>query len=137
MHKRKQVVSHTIDPGLRGVNVGTTEICPVGEEDFHLSYRGYLIEDLARNCTFEEVSYLLIYDDLPNKDQLSEWTSRLSENRFLPEPLKRILDTLPKDAHPMIQFNSAILAIRKSGKYQEIQNKYFDFDIYGSETSAN
>ncbi len=111
MHKRKQEVSSTIDPGLRGVNVGTTAICPVGEADFHLSYRGYLIEDLARTCTFEEVSYLLIHDNLPNKDQLSEWTSQLTENRYLPEPLKKILDTLSNDAHPMAVLRTAISAL--------------------------
>ncbi len=111
MPKRKQDVKFKIDSGLRGVNVGTTSICPVGEEGVHLSYRGYLIEDLARNCSFEEVSYLLIHDDLPNKDQLSEWTSQLTENRYLPEPLRKILDTLSKDAHPMAVLRTAISAL--------------------------
>ncbi|MHA2245003.1 MAG: citrate/2-methylcitrate synthase [Candidatus Hodarchaeales archaeon] len=111
MHKRKQEVSYTVDPGLRGVNVGTTAICPVGEKDLHLSYRGYLIEDLARNCTFEEVSYLLIHGYLPTKKQLSKWTSQLTENRYLPEPLKKILNTLSKDAHPMAVLRTAISAL--------------------------
>ncbi|MFX1284093.1 MAG: citrate/2-methylcitrate synthase [Promethearchaeota archaeon] len=108
MPKRKLEVTYKIDPGLRGVDVGTTSICPVGEEGIHLSYRGYLIEDLARNCTYEEVSYLLIHGDLPNKDQLSEWTSQLNNNRFLPEPLKNVLNDLPKDTHPMALLRTAI-----------------------------
>ena len=131
MHKRKQEVSHTIDPGLRGVNVGTTEICPVGEEDFHLSYRGYLIEDLARNCTFEEVSYLLIYDDLPNKDQLSEWTTRLTENRYFPEALKKILDILSKDAHPMAVLRTAISALGTFEPEENSTNKQQALRILG------
>ena len=73
MPKRKIDVDATIDPGLRGINIGTTAICPVGEKGIHLSYRGYAIEELARYSTFEEVSYLLINGDLPTKEQLSGW----------------------------------------------------------------
>lgn len=108
MPKRKQEVSSKVDPGLRGIDVGTTAICPVGEEGIHLSYRGYLIEELAKNCTYEEVSYLLIHGDLPNKDQLTEWISQLNNNRFLPEPLQKVLNDLPKDTHPMALLRTAI-----------------------------
>jgi len=108
MPKRKQEVSYKADPGLRGINVGTTAICPVGEEGIHLSYRGYLIEELARNSTYEEVSYLLINGDLPNEEQLYEWRSQLNKNRLLPELLKKILDDLPKDTHPMALLRTVI-----------------------------
>lgn len=108
MPKRKQAVSYSVDPGLRGINVGTTAICPVGEEELDLSYRGYLVEELARNSTFEDVSYLLINGDLPNKEQLSKWTAQLNNNRYLPESLKDILDILSKDAHPMSMLRTAI-----------------------------
>ncbi|MFX0125907.1 MAG: citrate/2-methylcitrate synthase [Candidatus Hodarchaeota archaeon] len=108
MPKRKLGVKYKIDPGLRGINVGTTEICPVGEEGTHLSYRGYLIEELARKCSYEEVSFLLIHGDLPNTYQLADWTSQLKENRFLPKNLQKILDTLPKNTHPMSVLRTAI-----------------------------
>ncbi|MHA2304479.1 MAG: citrate/2-methylcitrate synthase [Candidatus Hodarchaeales archaeon] len=131
MPKRKQDVKFKIDSGLRGINVGTTTICPVGEEGVHLSYRGYLIEDLARNCTFEEVSYLLIHDDLPNKDQLSEWTSQLTENRYLPEPLRKILDTLSKDAHPMAVLRTAISALGTFEPEEKSTGKHHALRILG------
>ncbi|MFX0209592.1 MAG: citrate/2-methylcitrate synthase [Candidatus Hodarchaeota archaeon] len=111
MPKRKLGVKYKIDPGLRGVNVGTTAICPVGEEAIHLSYRGYLIEELARNCTYEEVSHLLIHGNLPNKHKLAEWTSQLSENRSLPKKLQKLLDTLPKNAHPMSVLRTTISSL--------------------------
>lgn len=123
MPKRKQEVSYKVDPGLRGINVGTTAICPVGEEGVHLSYRGYLIEELARNCTYEEVSYLLINDDLPNKGQINEWTTLLNKNRFLPEYLQKILDDLPKDTHPMALLRTAISALGTIEPEKDLEGK--------------
>jgi 2-methylcitrate synthase len=123
MPKRKQEVSYKVDPGLRGINVGTTAICPVGEEGVHLSYRGYLIEELARNSTYEEVSYLLINDDLPNKGQLNEWKTQLNKNRFLPEYLQRILDDLPKDTHPMALLRTAISTLGTIEPEKDLEGK--------------
>ncbi|MFW9903946.1 MAG: citrate/2-methylcitrate synthase [Candidatus Thorarchaeota archaeon] len=131
MPKRKQEVKYKIDPGLRGVNVGTTTICPVGEEEKHLSYRGYLVEELARNCTYEEVSYLLIFGDLPNRYQLSEWTSKLNENRFLPKKLYKILDVLPKNTHPMSVLRTAISTLGTIEPEEELEGKTQALRILG------
>ncbi|MHA1977218.1 MAG: citrate/2-methylcitrate synthase [Candidatus Hodarchaeales archaeon] len=128
MPERKIEVDKTIDPGLRGINVGTTAICPVGEKDIHLSYRGYEIEDLAKHSTFEEVSYLLINGDLPTEKQLSNWIGILIKNRYLPETLCKILDFLPKSSHSMSVLRTCISAlgvvepeINQDGKKQAIR----------------
>lgn len=124
MSRRKLGVKYKIDPGLRGIDVGTTAICPVGEKDVHLSYRGYLIEELARKCTYEEVSYLLIHGDLPKKDQLSKWMSQLNANRFLPESLQKILDNLPKNTHPMSVLRTAISTLGTIEPEEELEGKF-------------
>src|SRR4051812_18887863 len=71
-------------PGLEGVIAGETAISTVTNG---LSYRGYSIEDLARNAIFEEVAYLLLYDDLPNADQLEKLRKRLTEAAQVPQPI--------------------------------------------------
>ena len=53
--------------GLRGIEAGTTSICTVGETGDDLHYRGYDVVDLSEHCIFEEVCYLLLHGDLPNK----------------------------------------------------------------------
>jgi 2-methylcitrate synthase len=87
--------------GLAGIVAGETTIATVGKEGVGLTYRGYTIEDLAENTTFEEVAYLLIYGDLPTQSQLDAYRKTLKSLRALPSPLKTVLEQLPKDAHPM------------------------------------
>ncbi|MHA1946390.1 MAG: citrate/2-methylcitrate synthase [Candidatus Hodarchaeales archaeon] len=111
MPERKIAVGATIDPGLRGINVGTTAICPVGEKGIHLSYRGYAIEELARYSTFEEVSYLLINGELPMEEQLSNWNFLIKKNRNLPDSICKILDIFPKHSHLMSILRTAISAL--------------------------
>ncbi|UCE14475.1 MAG: 2-methylcitrate synthase, partial [Candidatus Heimdallarchaeota archaeon] len=112
MPERKDKVRYTLDPGLRGINVGTTAICPVGEEDsVRLTYRGYPVDELAKKSTFDEVSYLLVNGELPTKNQLANWTSKIIQNRILPEELQKILDSLPITTHPMSVLRTAISAL--------------------------
>ncbi|MDX1808356.1 MAG: citrate/2-methylcitrate synthase [Sulfurospirillaceae bacterium] len=86
--------------GLAGVIAGESAICTVGQGS-GLNYRGYSIEALAENATFEEVAYLLQYGELPNMSELSNYKNALIKARSLPEKLKNILENIPKDAHPM------------------------------------
>jgi len=86
--------------GLAGVSAGQTSICTVGKGN-GLNYRGYSIEDLAANAEFEEVAYLLQYDELPTKTELEAYRAELIAARTLPEPIKAILENIPADAHPM------------------------------------
>jgi 2-methylcitrate synthase len=87
--------------GLRGQSVGSTAVCTVGKEGVGLTYRGYTIEDLAQNASFEDVAYLLIYGALPPPEQLEAFKRRLREKRELPDPLKTALELIPASAHPM------------------------------------
>ena len=108
MGKIKQAKDTT---GLRGVRAGNTAICTVGVEGVGLLYRGYSIEDLAANSTFEEVSYLLLNGELPTRKQLSEWEEKLRAGRMLPEPIKEILEKFPADAHPMDVLRTGVSAL--------------------------
>src|ERR1700722_9637325 len=87
--------------GLAGVVAGQTAISTVGKEGVGLTYRGYSINDLAGQGTFEEVAYLLIYGRLPNRDELGTYQKRLGSLRGLPAPLRTALEQLPADTHPM------------------------------------
>jgi 2-methylcitrate synthase len=87
--------------GLRGQSAGSTAICTVGKEGIGLTYRGYHIEDLAQNATFEEVAYLLLKGTLPNWQELDDFKKRLKGLRSLSPALKEVLERIPKDTQPM------------------------------------
>jgi 2-methylcitrate synthase len=87
--------------GLAGVVAGETAISTVGKEGVGLTYRGYAIEDLAAQATFEEAAYLMIYGALPAKEQLACYQQNLISLRSLPAALRTVLETLPGNANPM------------------------------------
>ena len=76
---------------LSGVPAGNTALCSVGKSGNDLHYRGYDILDLAKHCEFEEVSYLLIHEKLPNLAELTAYKAKLKKLRGLPDSLKRVL----------------------------------------------
>ncbi|WP_415844629.1 2-methylcitrate synthase [Stutzerimonas zhaodongensis] len=87
--------------GLRGQIAGQTALCTVGKTGAGLTYRGYDVRDLAADCDFEEVAYLLFYGELPNTQQLADYKRRLRTMRELPQALKEVLERIPAGAHPM------------------------------------
>ncbi len=87
--------------GLAGVIAGQTAIATVGKQGKGLTYRGYSIDDLAEQATFEEVTYLLVYGRLPTKSELSDYKEKLCNLRALPQPLKVVLEQVPGNVHPM------------------------------------
>lgn len=87
--------------GLAGVVAGETAICTVGDSHTGLTYRGYEIDDLTNRASFEEVSYLLLYGELPTSAQLSAYQTTLIQNQNLPAQVKAVLELLPAQAHPM------------------------------------
>ncbi|MFW0755814.1 bifunctional 2-methylcitrate synthase/citrate synthase [Pseudomonas sp. H11T01] len=87
--------------GLRGQVAGQTALSTVGLEGAGLTYRGYDVRELAADARFEEVAYLLLYGDLPDKAQLAAYMGKLSTLRDLPQALKEVLERIPADAHPM------------------------------------
>jgi 2-methylcitrate synthase len=86
---------------LAGVSAGTTAICTVGHTGNDLHYRGYDIIELAKSATFEEVAYMLIHGELPNKAELTAYHAKLKTLRDIPAALKTVLEQIPKNTHPM------------------------------------
>ena len=101
----------TLDEGY--VNTGSTRsaITFLNGEQGILRYRGYAIEDLAQNCDFVEVCYLLIYGDLPNEEQLAEFRSAIHSHTMLHEDMRMFYDGFPRDAHPMAILSSVVSAM--------------------------
>jgi 2-methylcitrate synthase len=86
---------------LSGVAAGTTALCTVGRSGNDLNYRGYDILDIADQCEFEEIAYLLIHGKLPNPAELHNYKSRLFQLRGLPAVVRNVLEQIPAGAHPM------------------------------------
>src|ERR1044072_7658023 len=76
-----------------------------------LRYRGYNIEDLAENCTFLEVAYLLIFGELPNENQLKDWVRQITYHTMLHESTKEFMHRFRYDAHPMGVIASTVAAL--------------------------
>lgn len=87
--------------GLRGQEAGETALCTVGQSGTGLTYLGYDISELARDSTYEEVAYLILYGELPSVEDLDKFCSRLSMLRDLPQELCATLESIPATAHPM------------------------------------
>ncbi len=101
----------TLDPGFVNTAACSSEITYIDGDAGILRYRGYPIEQLAEKSTFIEVSYLLIYGELPSKAQLDEFTAKINKHTLLHEDLKRFFDGFPRDAHPMPVLSSAVSAL--------------------------
>lgn len=87
--------------GLRGQVAGKTALSTVGVSGAGLTYRGYDVKDLAENCEFEEVAYLIFFGELPTIEQLAAYKAKLKGLRQLPQALKEVLERIPADSHPM------------------------------------
>ncbi|HLB69560.1 MAG: citrate synthase [Candidatus Methanoperedens sp.] len=94
--------------GLRGIPIADTRICAIDGEKGRLVYRGYDIFDLARNSTFEETSYLLLYETLPGKKELEIFRDTLASQRRLPAGIVRHLKKRKKTAHSMDVLQSVV-----------------------------
>ncbi len=112
----------TLDPGFVNTASCSSAICYIDGDNGILRYRGYPIEQLAEKSTFIEVSYLLIYGELPNQAQLDDFTSKVNRHTLLHEDLKRFFDGFPRDAHPMPVLSSAVSAL--STFYQDSQRPF-------------
>ncbi|MFC4124598.1 citrate synthase [Nocardia rhizosphaerae] len=107
----------TYDPGFMNTASTKSAITYIDGEAGILRYRGYPIDQLAGRSTFIEVSYLLIYGELPTQAQLDEFTDRIRRHTLLHEDLKRFFDGFPRNAHPMPVLSSAVNAL--SAYYQD------------------
>jgi citrate synthase len=94
--------------GLEGVIAAETQICKINGEEGKLFYYGYSIEDLVKNSSYEEVAYLLLYGELPNKDELEQFRRRMRSGRDLKPPVIEMIREFPPSAHPMELLQSVI-----------------------------
>ncbi|SHG92206.1 citrate synthase [Flagellimonas flava] len=101
----------TIDPGYKNTGSCESAITFLDGEKGILRYRGYSIEDLAEKADFLEVAYLLIFGELPNKEQLANFHNDIKEESHVDEEMKKILDAFPKSAHPMGVLSSLTSAL--------------------------
>src|SRR2546423_8156712 len=94
--------------GLRNIEVADTKICSIDGEQGKLIYRGYDILVLVNHSTFEETTCLLLFGELPNVEELAEFSHRLREARRLPESVIKNLKNRPRDARPMDVLQSCV-----------------------------
>ena len=103
------VTDHAVR-GLEGVVANESSICYVFGEEGRLIYRGYDINDLADHSTFEETAYLLLYGDLPTRDQLKGFTADLKANQKLDRVVQRVIRDAPRNANPTDVLRTALSA---------------------------
>ncbi|MFY0652706.1 MAG: citrate synthase [Cyclobacteriaceae bacterium] len=101
----------TIDPGYKNTGATTSAITFLDGEKGILRYRGYSIEDLADKSSFLEVSYLLIYGELPTAAELAGFQQEITNHTLIHEDFHKILDGFPSAAHPMGVLSSMVTAM--------------------------
>ena len=94
-------MSEDIKKGLLGIVVDETTVSQVMPDINSLTYRGYAVQDLCEKCNFEEVAYLILNKELPNKTQLKKFMKQIEENRNITINLREIVKHMPKKSHPM------------------------------------
>ena len=101
----------TIDPGYKNTGSCESAITFLNGEKGMLRYRGYSIEELAEKADFLEVAYLLIFGELPSKEELETFHDDIKAESHVDEEMKKILDGFPKSAHPMGVLSSLTCAL--------------------------
>lgn len=101
----------TLDPGYKNTGSTKSAITFLDGETGILRYRGYGIEDLAGKSNFLEVSYLLIYGELPTQDEYEKFSKEITNHTLVHEDIKKILDGFPSVAHPMGVLSSLICSL--------------------------
>jgi 2-methylcitrate synthase len=96
---------------LSGVTAGNTALCTVGRTGNDLHYRGYDILDIATQCEFEEIAYLLVHEKLPNRVELAAYKKKLKGLRVLPASVTTVLEQLPAVSHPMDVLRTGVSAL--------------------------
>src|SRR6478752_3781086 len=107
----KETGAVTLDPGFVDTAATTSAITYIDGDEGILRYRGYPIEQLAEHSNFLEVSYLLIYGNLPTPAELTAFDERIRRHTLLHEDLKGFFGGFPRDAHPMPVLSSAVSAL--------------------------
>lgn len=101
--------------GLEGVAIAESAISSVNGEKGELIYRGYFVEDIVKNHSFEDIVYLLWFGHLPNATEAKEFRAKLASQREIPDYVKDIINQLPKNLTPMAVLRTAISAMTVPG----------------------
>ncbi|MDN3670611.1 citrate synthase [Echinicola jeungdonensis] len=101
----------TMDPGFKNTGSTKSAITFLDGEKGILRYRGYNIEDLAEKSNFLEVSYLLVYGELPTQKQYEKFSKEITTHTLVHEDIKKMLDGFPSVAHPMGVLSSLICSL--------------------------
>jgi citrate synthase len=101
----------TYDPGFMNTASTKSTITYIDGDLGILEYRGYPIADLAEKSNFLEVAYLIMYGELPNKEQYGQWVHEITHHTFLHENIKQLMHAFRYDAHPMGMFISTVAAL--------------------------
>ena len=117
----------TLDNGFMNTAACKSSITYIDGDAGILRYRGYPIDQLAEHSSFLEVSYLLIYGELPTSDELAAFDERIRRHTLLHEELKRFFEGFPRDAHPMPVLSSAVSAL--STFYQDSLDPFDDEQV--------
>lgn len=115
--------------GLEGVVAAESSVSKVDGQAGRLIYRGYEIRDLAENCTFEEVAYLVWHDDLPDQDQLDELRRTLAAHRPLSERMNHVIRELPASAPPMSLLRTCLSIVGLSDPRAESKDPAVSHEI--------
>ena len=101
----------TIDPGFKNTGSTKSAITYLDGENGILRYRGYSIEELADKASFLEVAYLVIYGELPNKDEYASFTHSITNHTLVHEDMKQFFEAYPAKAHPMGVLSSMVCSL--------------------------
>ena len=111
-----------INRGLKGIYFERSSISDIDGSKGELSYRGYQIDDLAKNSTFEEVCYLIIFGDLPTNEELNNFNEKLQKYRSIPEEIYEIIK-ITKNGHPMDVLRTCVSSFKSVNMNKKNESK--------------
>ncbi|MCW7466813.1 citrate synthase [Leptospira levettii] len=117
----------TVDPGLFNTALGLSKVSRRDPEKGELTYRGYDLKELAYQSTFVETSFLLIYGNLPTKQELNDFSSRLSKHSMIHEDMLNLFDGFPGVANPLAVLSVMVTSL--SSYYLEEYEEKLDMGV--------
>lgn len=111
----------TFDPGFKNTAFQESSISHINPETGELTYRGYKIEDLAKYYSFVAVSYLIIFGELPNKENLEKYSKKLSSHSLIHEDMINLFDGFPSKTHPLSILSTMVTSL--SSYYPEVYSE--------------
>jgi len=124
---RKETGLITLDPGYANTGACTSDITFIDGEKGILRYRGYDIQDLAENCTFLEVAYLLVHGKLPNGSEMEYFSTLMNQHSMIHEDMRTFFRGYPEHAHPMAIISAMVVSL--SSFYPELETDTHDENI--------